>query len=110
MMALAVAIIAGLIGATGLGLQVVYGLTKADTGLGVVAGIGILLLAIAMDRITQAMGTDSSHSRGPVGTGGIGWWPRLARAVHPPDMGAGDPAVMDLEEEARELTLGKGEG
>ena len=110
MMALAVAIIAGLIGATGLGLQVVYGLTKADTGLGVVAGIGILLLAIAMDRITQAMGTDSSHSRGPVGTGGIGWWPRLARAVHPPDVGAGDPAVMDLEEEARELTLGKGEG
>jgi glycine betaine/proline transport system permease protein len=54
-MVFSVVIIAGLVGGAGLGLQVVNGLSH-DPGAGMVAGISIMLLAIAIDRITQAMG------------------------------------------------------
>jgi glycine betaine/proline transport system permease protein len=80
MMALSVVIIAGLIGAGALGFEVVYDLTHSEIGRGVVAGISITLLAIVLDRITQAMGMERRALRGPVGTGGIGWWPRV-RAI-----------------------------
>ncbi|HEY6566979.1 MAG TPA: ABC transporter permease subunit [Actinomycetota bacterium] len=68
MMVLSVVIIAGLIGAAGLGQEVVFALGKQQIGRGVVAGVCILLLAVSLDRITQAMGS-SSPTRGP---GGIG--------------------------------------
>jgi glycine betaine/proline transport system permease protein len=55
MMVLSVVIIAGLVGGEGLGYQVILGLSH-DPGLGMVAGICILLLAVVIDRITQAMG------------------------------------------------------
>jgi glycine betaine/proline transport system permease protein len=80
MMALSVVIIAGLIGAGGLGYEAVAGLTRSEIGRGVVAGVSILLLAIVIDRVTQAMGMERRSMRGPVGTGGIGWWPRV-RAI-----------------------------
>ncbi len=54
-MVFSVVIIAGLVGGAGLGLRVVNGLSH-DPGAGMVAGICIMLLAIAIDRITQAMG------------------------------------------------------
>lgn len=79
MMVLSVVIIAGLIGAGGLGFEAVSGLTRSDIGRGVVAGVSILLLAVVIDRITQAMGMERRALRGPVGTTGI-WWTRV-RAV-----------------------------
>ena len=54
-MVFSVVIIAGLVGGEGLGLRVVEGLSH-DPGAGMVAGICILLLAIAIDRISQEMG------------------------------------------------------
>jgi glycine betaine/proline transport system permease protein len=80
MMALSVVIIAGLIGAGGLGFEAVAGLTRSEIGRGVAAGVSILLLAIVLDRITQAMGMERRALRGPVGTGGAGWWTRV-RAI-----------------------------
>ncbi|MEA2555550.1 MAG: glycine betaine/proline transport system permease protein [Actinomycetota bacterium] len=72
MMVLSVVIIAGLVGGEGLGYQVILGLSH-DPGLGMVAGICILLLAVVIDRITQAMGqpvTSRSSSKRTRTSGG----------------------------------------
>jgi glycine betaine/proline transport system permease protein len=69
MMVLSVVIIAGLVGGEGLGYQVINGLSH-DFGTGLVAGVCILLLAIVIDRITQAMGQPAGRPTGrahPVG-------------------------------------------
>ena len=55
MMALSMVVIASLIGAGGLGSPVIRGLNTLDIGLAVNAGLGIVLLAIILDRITQAI-------------------------------------------------------
>jgi glycine betaine/proline transport system permease protein len=82
MMILSVVIIAGLIGAAGLGQEVVFALGKQQIGRGVVAGVSILLLAVVLDRITQAMGSAPRSMRGPVGIG-LGWWTRVRALVGP---------------------------
>jgi glycine betaine/proline transport system permease protein len=91
MMVLSVVIIAGLIGGGGLGYEAVAGLTRSEIGRGVTAGVSILLLAIVIDRITQAMGMERRSMRGPVGTGGIGWWTRVRAIAAPSNV---DNAVM----------------
>ena len=53
-MAFAMQIVTPLIGGKGLGLEVFNGLARSDTGRGLAAGIGIVLLAIIIDRITLA--------------------------------------------------------
>jgi glycine betaine/proline transport system permease protein len=88
MMVFSVVIIASLIGGGGLGLEVIFGLTHSEIGRGVVAGICILLLAIVIDRITQAFGMAPRALRGPVGTGGM-WWTRM-RAMAGPKNHNGD--------------------
>ena len=59
MLALSMTVIAALIGAGGLGLTVYTGLGRLDVGRAFIGGLGIVLLAIILDRITQAMGTGS---------------------------------------------------
>jgi len=56
MMALSMVVIAALIGAGGLGLTVYTGLNRLDVGLATAGGVGIVLIAIIIDRITQALG------------------------------------------------------
>lgn len=56
LMAMVMAVIIALIGAKGLGMTVLQGLGRLDVGLASVGGIGIVLLAIVFDRITQEMG------------------------------------------------------
>ncbi len=56
-MVLAVVVVAALIGAGGLGLETVYGLTKKEIGRGTAGGVAIVLLAVVLDRVTQAFGT-----------------------------------------------------
>ena len=53
MMALSMVVIAALIGAGGLG-TVVLGLNTLDIGLATIGGLSIVLLAMVLDRITQA--------------------------------------------------------
>jgi len=54
MMALAMEVVTPLIGGKGLGLQVFDGMNMASIGLSLQAGIGIVLLAIILDRMSQA--------------------------------------------------------
>jgi len=56
MLALSMVVIASMIGARGLGEQVLLGIQKLDVGKGFTAGLAIVALAISLDRITQAFG------------------------------------------------------
>jgi glycine betaine/proline transport system permease protein len=56
MMALSMVVIASMIGAQGLGFQVLQGITRLEVGRGLMAGLAIVLLAVVFDRITQAFG------------------------------------------------------
>ena len=56
MMALAMVVIASMIGATGLGQEVLLGINRLEVGRGLMAGVSIVVLAILFDRITQAYG------------------------------------------------------
>lgn len=56
MMALAMVVIASMIGAGGLGYQVLQGIGRLEVSRGLFAGLGIVVLAIVFDRITQSFG------------------------------------------------------
>jgi len=62
MMALAMVVIASMIGASGLGLEVLRGIERLDVGRGFIAGLSIVIIAIMIDRVSQALG----KSREPV--------------------------------------------
>jgi glycine betaine/proline transport system permease protein len=55
MMILAMVVIAGLVGGGGLGLEAVTGLARNETGRGLEAGLAIVLIAMVLDRVTQAL-------------------------------------------------------
>jgi glycine betaine/proline transport system permease protein len=56
MMALAMVVIASMIGARGIGETVLVGLQRNDPGTGLLGGLAIVLLAIVFDRTSQAFG------------------------------------------------------
>lgn len=72
MLALSMVVIASMIAVGGLGQMVLRGIGRLDIGLAAVGGIGIVLLAVVLDRLTQALGEDvrskaSWYEKGPVG-------------------------------------------
>lgn len=56
MMALSMVIIASMVGAGGLGNDVLSSISRLDIGLGFESGLGVVLLAIILDRITESFG------------------------------------------------------
>ncbi|WP_169292932.1 proline/glycine betaine ABC transporter permease [Advenella sp. EE-W14] len=56
MMALSMVVIASMIGARGLGYEVLLGINRLEVGRGLLAGLGIVILAVLFDRITQSYG------------------------------------------------------
>jgi len=56
MLALSMVVIASMIGAGGLGDVVLRGIQRLDVGMGFEGGIGVVVLAIILDRITQSFG------------------------------------------------------
>lgn len=55
LMALSMVVIASMVGAKGLGLDVFRALGRIEPGNGLIAGLGIVFLAIIIDRVTQAL-------------------------------------------------------
>ena len=65
MMSLAMVVIASLVSAPGLGVLVLRGIRSLELGVGLVAGFGIVIIAILLDRVTKASlaRIDNSQSR-----------------------------------------------
>jgi len=57
MLALSMVVIAGLVGAGGLGAVVVRGISTLDVGAGFEGGLAVVFLAIYLDRLTNALAT-----------------------------------------------------
>jgi glycine betaine/proline transport system permease protein len=55
MMALSMVVVAAMIGAGGLGSKILYSIQRIDLGVGIEAGLGILFIAIVLDRILQGI-------------------------------------------------------
>ncbi len=63
MMALSMVVVSSMISVTGLGQMVLRGIGRLDMGLATVGGLGIVFLAIVIDRVSQSFGI-SSRERG----------------------------------------------
>ena len=55
MLSLSMVVIAAMIGARGLGYQVLVGIQRVDIAQGFEAGLGIVIIAIVLDRLTQSI-------------------------------------------------------
>jgi glycine betaine/proline transport system permease protein len=64
MMALAMVVIASMVGASGLGEQVLVSINRIDIALGFEAGISIVFLAIIIDRVTNGIVDKVQNKRG----------------------------------------------
>jgi glycine betaine/proline transport system permease protein len=63
MLSLSMVVLAGFVGAGGLGRAVVEGLSRLNYSLGIEAGLSVVILAIYLDRVTAALGTRSAVTR-----------------------------------------------
>lgn len=75
MLSLSMVVIASMIAVPGLGLMVLRGIGRLDVGLATVGGLGIVILAILLDRMTQSLGRDARErgTRHWYESGPIGW-------------------------------------
>jgi ABC-type proline/glycine betaine transport system permease subunit len=58
MLSLSMVVIASMVGAPGLGRPIVQALSRIDVGLGFEAGLAVVILAIILDRLTAALGSE----------------------------------------------------
>jgi glycine betaine/proline transport system permease protein len=63
MLSLSMVVISAMIGARGLGEVVLSGVTQMQIGDGFEGGIAVVILAIVLDRITQAVGTRTNAKK-----------------------------------------------
>ncbi|NVH71570.1 proline/glycine betaine ABC transporter permease [Paraburkholderia sp. JPY432] len=63
MMALSMVVIASMIGAGGLGEYVLSGIQRLDIGIGFEGGLGVVLLAIVLDRLTESFGMKANKAK-----------------------------------------------
>ena len=103
MLALSMVVIAALVGAGGLGETVVRGLSQLDVGRAFIGGVGIVIIAIYLDRVTRNLGRRPSGRKRKRG---------ISRLL-PRTKGRPDPQVDDAEgdpEAATESGVGAGTG
>lgn len=63
LLSLSMVVIAGMVGAGGLGAQIVQALSRIDVGLGFEAGLSVVILAILLDRLTASLGSPRPRRR-----------------------------------------------
>lgn len=63
MLSLSMAVIAAMIGASGLGGIVYRAITRLEIGTGFEGGLGVVIIAIILDRITQSVGKESPERK-----------------------------------------------
>ncbi|MCR2826904.1 ABC transporter permease [Microbacterium sp. zg.Y909] len=80
MLSLSMVVIAGMVGARGLGGDVVQSLQKIDIALGVEAGLSVVIIAMILDRVTSALAARGSRRGGRAASRGRGA-SRAARAA-----------------------------
>ncbi|MBD8529357.1 MULTISPECIES: glycine betaine/L-proline ABC transporter permease ProW [unclassified Massilia] len=83
MLSLSMVVIASMIAVGGLGQMVLRGIGRLDMGLATVGGLGIVLLAITLDRLTQALGQPRRGVRHWYQTGPAGFILRLVGGSAP---------------------------
>jgi glycine betaine/proline transport system permease protein len=99
MLSLNMVIIASMIGAGGLGFDVLDSLKRLDVGKGLEAGIAITLLAIALDRLSQAVALRAPPTHG-VDPGRRRWLVvALAMVIVPTMLGGAVPALAAYPED-----------
>jgi glycine betaine/proline transport system permease protein len=95
MLSLSMVVIASMIAVGGLGQMVLRGIGRLDMGLATVGGLGIVLLAITLDRLTQSMGQPRRGVRHWYQTGPAGFIMRLVRGKRvPATADAAAPAAL----------------
>jgi hypothetical protein len=57
MLSLSMVVIAGMVGAGGLGGEIVRAIGRINVGLGFEAGLSVVMIAMILDRLTSALGT-----------------------------------------------------
>lgn len=55
MMAMSMVVTTSMIGATGLGMEVLIGVNRIEIGRGLISGISVVIIAVILDRITQGL-------------------------------------------------------
>lgn len=63
MMAMAMVVTCSMIGAAGLGMEVLVSVNRIEIGRGIIAGTAVVIVAILMDRITQGFANRSEEKR-----------------------------------------------
>jgi ABC-type proline/glycine betaine transport system permease subunit len=92
MLSLSMVVIAAMVGAGGLGQPIVQSLQRIDIGLGSEAGLSVVILAIFLDRVTNALGSLQDHS--PIAKLRTR---RTSAATPPPAPTTGAPATPETE-------------
>jgi glycine betaine/proline transport system permease protein len=99
MLSLSMVVIASMIAVGGLGQMVLRGIGRLDMGLATVGGLGIVLLAITLDRLTQAMGQPRRGVRHWWQTGPVGLVSGLLRGKRKPEAAAAAAAKPSASSE-----------
>ncbi|SFR53782.1 glycine betaine/proline transport system permease protein [Microbacterium azadirachtae] len=95
MLALSMAVIAGMAGADGLGKLVVEAISTVNIAKGVEAGLGVVLIAVFLDRVTASLG---SLGQQPSSLLGVLARRRAARRLAAVPAVAGDTSAPTVEE------------
>ncbi|MFG6475648.1 ABC transporter permease [Microbacterium sp. P06] len=91
MLALSMAVVAGIVGADGLGKEVVSAISTVNLAKGVEAGLSVVFIAVFLDRVTAALGEPGAYRGSLLGMLGRRRVARKATATEPATAPAPEP-------------------